>query len=108
MNHVKLANKTGLLKGFFFSGCTDRADNPYGPWMDKHMPPKKIIESDYLDDDSLLGVHEISEIVQALDSSVYLGLKVHSLSESKNLTESVGLNIDTLKALFAAAKGIVC
>jgi hypothetical protein len=36
---LKLAKAANLLKGFFFSGCTDDPRNAYGAWKDTHMPP---------------------------------------------------------------------
>ena len=104
LTHIKRAKEANLLKGFFFSGCTDKADSAYGSWKDSHMPPKNDIESNYLSADSLLSHDEIANTFSLLETESYLGVKVLDPSIIKTLNQSIGLTIDTLKALEYAAQ----
>ncbi len=97
--HLKMANDAKLLKGYFFSGCTDQETSAYGAWKDTHMPPTAIIDSRYLDQDSLLGHHEIQQTIEQLHPSTYLGVKVFNPSQEKKLEAAIHLNTDTIDAI---------
>ncbi len=99
LQHIKMAKAAKLLKGFFFSGCTDDPSSDYGAWKDLHIPPKNIIKSKYLREESLLGAEEIQQTFSLLDPDMYLGIKVLDAAKQKTLEKSVGLNIDTIRAL---------
>lgn len=99
LKHIAMAKKSGLLKGFFFSGCTDKTDSDYGAWKDTHMPPQNIINGDYLNDDSILGRQEIQAALNSLGKEIYLGIKVFDPDSSKNIKKSIGLNMETIRAL---------
>lgn len=107
LQHIKLASQSGLLKGFFFSGCGKNEHNPYGSWSDTHMPPKNFIKSDYLEPDSLLGDEEIRESLKLLNNIEYLGVKVLNPAKQPSLTQSVGLNLATIEALECVSSSIV-
>jgi len=97
--HISMAKEANLLKGFFFSGCTSSPENTYGAWKDTHMPPQQIVDSPYLDQDSLLGHSEIKNTFALLASEHYLGIKVLDTSLEKTLDKAVGLNLSTIQAL---------
>lgn len=99
IEHIELAIKRGLLKGFFFSGCTDNNDNSYGQWKDTHMPPQSFISSQYLEKTSLLGYEEIQKILATLPPQVYLGVKVSNQATPACMKRLIGLNIETIDAI---------
>lgn len=99
LEHIKMTNAAHLLKGFFFSGCTDDVSSESGAWKDVHMPPKAIISSPYLQPESLMGAKEIRQTFSLLDDDVYLGIKVLDGAREKTLERSIGLTVDTIKAL---------
>jgi hypothetical protein len=39
LEHISSALMAGLLRGFMYSGCTDRPDGRGGAWADFHLPP---------------------------------------------------------------------
>ncbi|OGT52647.1 MAG: hypothetical protein A3F17_07895 [Gammaproteobacteria bacterium RIFCSPHIGHO2_12_FULL_41_15] len=104
LKHIKMAKKAGLLKGFFFSGCTDQITSSYGEWKDTHMPPKNFTAGNYLENDSLLGKPEIVESLNNLEKDVYLGIKVYNPDPAKPLEKAIGLNIETIKAISEAVQ----
>lgn len=102
LRHIKMAIQKNLLRGFFFSGCSDNPLSDYGQWKDTHMPPQKILDSEALRDDSLLGYTEIKESLSLLkqySSQIYYGVKVLDPSSDNNLKKKISLNIDTLNAI---------
>ncbi len=102
LQHIEMAIKSGLLQGFFFSGCTDNKNNEYGYWKDTHMPPKNFIHGEYLQDDSLLGKDEITQSLRALsgcNNPLYMGVKVHDPSHFRVMAKRVGLNLETIHAV---------
>ncbi len=99
LKHIQLAMKNNLLKGFFFSGCTNNIESKYGSWKDTHMPPKKIIKGLYLEEDSLLGYQEIRKTLEWLNKNIYFGIKVLNPEKKHCIKKSVGLNIETIEAI---------
>lgn len=99
LKHVDLAQTADLLKGYFFSGCTDNSNSVYSAWKDSHMPTKKVIASEFLDDDSMLGEAEIAAVCKRLNKAVYLGVKVQNMQKPKTVERGVGLSIDTMRAI---------
>lgn len=102
LKHIEMAQKAGLLKGFFFSGCTDILGNHYGFWKDTHMPPKNFIEGDFLPVDSLLDKAAIKSTLHALaneEKAFYYGIKVADCSQSNEVAKKIGLNLETIKAI---------
>ena len=107
--HLSMAQQSGLLRGFFFSGCTDQVGSDYGLWRDTHMPPENFIQGKYLDNDSLLGVTAIQEILRALfvnDDKVYLGIKVRAMKGAGEVDRAVGMNLETLSAIQQVARSL--
>ena len=101
LRHIELTQHAALLRGFFFSGCTDNPESDYGCWKDTHIPPKNFIESEYLRNESLLGAKEIKQVLNVLDREIYYGIKILDQAKLKKLTQSIGLNIDTIRAINA-------
>lgn len=99
IKHIQMAKQADLLRGFFFSGCTDDSNSEYGAWKDTHTPVQNFIESAYLPTKSLLGANEIQQVLSLLNDEIYLGVKVSDLSKEKNIKRSVGLNIDSIRAI---------
>jgi len=99
IKHIQMAKQAGLLRGFFFSGCIDHSESDYGLWKDTHMPIQNFIESNYLPKESLLGAQEIQQTMSLLDDSIYLGIKVSNLKIKKDVETSIGLNIDSMRAI---------
>lgn len=100
IKHISMAKEAHLLRGFFFSGCTDQMNHPYGIWKDTHMPPNnKLLDGRYLENASLLGLQEMKAVFELLDKSVYLGVKVSDANLGKSLEKSIGLNLETIKML---------
>lgn len=99
IKHIQMAKQANLLRGFFFSGCTDNPTSEYGLWKDTHIPIQNFIESAYLPIESLLVSNEIRQVFNLLDDKIYLGIKVSNLTQQKSLERSVGLNIDSIRAI---------
>lgn len=102
LKHIQEAQKAHLLQGFFFSGCTDKANSVYGVWKDTHMPPQNSINGKYLDNDSLLGAIEIQKTLNALSQTsmpLYLGVKVSDRSLAKEISLKTGLNQETITVI---------
>lgn len=100
LNHINLTKKHDLLKGFVFSGCTDQSNSPYGAWKDTHIPPKKLINSQYLREESLLGKEEILQVFNLINNQdIYLGIKVLDPSSMRDVDRSIGLNLETLSSI---------
>jgi hypothetical protein len=106
IKHIELAIKHDLLKGFFFSSCTDNNESTYGYWKDTHMPPQPFISSQYLEKTSLLGYEEIQKALTILPPQVYLGVKVSNQAIHTCMKRSVGLNIETIDAIEHVANTI--
>lgn len=104
LSHIHMAKASNLLKGFFFSGCTDIPDSHYGAWKDTHMPPNHVVSNRHLIQESLLGQDEISKTFALLERDHYLGVKVLNPSQKKTLEKSIGLNFDTIDALEFVSK----
>ena len=43
LQHVRLANEAGVLRGMMFSGCSDHGDSRGGAWADVHIPPASLL-----------------------------------------------------------------
>lgn len=99
ISHINQAKNSNLLKGFFFSGCTNNPQSSYGYWKDTHMPPKNFINGNYLQNDSMLGKEEIRDTLKELNERIYLGIKVSNRFEESNIKTSVELNLETIKAI---------
>lgn len=100
LEHILTAQKNNLLKGFFFSSCTNNEKSKYGDWKDTHMPPKNFIkDTSYLAEDSLLGYEEIKNVLLLLDNKVYFGIKVLNPDSEVSVSKSIGLNFETIAAV---------
>ncbi len=102
LGHLARTRSAGLLRGLFFSGCTDHPNSPYGAWRDTHMPPRPYPGSRHLAEESLLGDAEIGDALaeaQACDAPVYLGAKVLDPARPGSLERSLGLNLETVSAV---------
>lgn len=91
--------KANLLRGYVFSGCTDKASGFYANWQDRHMPPASVEKS------SLLTREQIKIIFDELKpklAEIYLGIKVHGPAEQASLEKSCDMNFQTLAELNAA------
>lgn len=92
--HIALAAKANLLKGFFFSGCTDQENNPYGQWRDTHMPPGL--------EGCLLTKAEIEKTLKQLEQvnpEVYYGVKVSDKVSGGELADRVNLINQIIKLM---------
>lgn len=100
LQHLTQAMAAKLLRGFYFSGCTN-LESSYGVWQDSHMPPKALPEQHYLPKTGLLDTPVISEIWQQLKDyqSCYLGIKVTNRGEPDSLERSIGLIQESIAAL---------
>lgn len=85
--------KTKLLRGYFFSGCTNVTTGLYANWQDRHMPPQNI------EKDSLLTREQIQLILPNLPAEIYLGIKVHDPAEEVGLVKSIDMVKKTLEEL---------
>ena len=104
LQHIQMAKEKKLLKGFFFSGCTDDANSAYGAWKDTHVPPNHVVENQYLVEESVLGQDEILTTYSLLEEDTYMGVKVSNVSSKKTLEQSIGLNLETLEAIAFSIK----
>ena len=105
LKHIQLCLKEKLLKGFFYSGCSDQACSQYGAWKDTHMPPKNDIQSEYLPNDSLLGANEIKAVknlLKPIKDELYYGVKVLDLPDNSSLVKKIGLNLESIRAIETA------
>ncbi len=100
IHHIKAVAEAKLLKGFFFSGCTENASSPYGAWKDTHIPPQNFMDGQYLQNDSLLGAPEIREVLKLLNEhEVFLGVKILDPHPKRDLDRLAGLNLETIAAI---------
>lgn len=107
IKHLHAAIDKRRLKGFVFSGCTNKIENSYGFWKDTHMPPKNFINGRYLDNNSLLGATEIMDVMELLDDHklhIYFGIKVYDPINDGDFYKKVGLNIETIDAIESVCK----
>lgn len=96
LKHLQQVLAANLLRGYFFSGCTDKSSGLYANWQDKHMPPAAI------EKDSLLTREQIEIIFAALQpniSEIYLGVKVHDPSGVSDLKKSIMMSLRSMEAL---------
>lgn len=96
LKQLRQVLKADLLRGYFFSGCTDKPSGVYANWQDKHMPPAAI------EPGSLLTHEQIKIILDELRpklTEIYLGIKVHDPSGSNDLAKSITMNIRTIQEI---------
>lgn len=107
--HLRRAREARLLRGVFFSGCTDLAGSPYGAWKDTHIPPQGYPGSRYLAEGSLLGGAEIRHAmdeISACTDPVYLGIKVLDPVKPASRARSTGMNLESISAIHRALNPI--
>lgn len=77
LDHIKACKSKNLLRGFIFSGTTDKKDSPYEYFGDKHAPAPTPHNGEILVPESLMTEAEIKKSLALLpDTLHYLGLKV--------------------------------
>tara|TARA_A100000171_G_scaffold47768_1_gene54298 strand:- start:10895 stop:11884 length:990 start_codon:yes stop_codon:yes gene_type:complete len=109
LHHIKIAKQADLLRGFFFSGCTDAPESRYGCWQDTHMPPFNPHQGPFLSNKSLLGKTEIREVLLALNdvkTPIYIGIKVSDRPPSKSVPYKRDLNLKTIGTINHVKKSI--
>lgn len=90
--HIRAAQRRGLLKSLFFSGCT-ADDDLYGAWNDRHAPMSRALMSEG-PAGSLLGPEEVRASLEALrpGSVDIVGIKFQILpAESSVMRRLVAL-----------------
>ncbi len=95
--HLKLAKQHNVLKGFFFSGCTDDQSSEYGYWKDSHMPLKSKHDKRF--EASLLDASLAKQIFSLLDNDVYCGIKVSNLGKTVSAATAIKLLQNSIAAL---------
>ena len=100
LQHIRLAKQNNLLKGLFFSGCSDK-ESPWGIWKDTHMPPLKTGSNRYFADESLMSRDKIKETLMEseADKLDYLGIKLLDALPDSSVKRRVGINQETLKLI---------
>lgn len=96
LKHLQQVLEANLLRGYFFSGCTNKTSGFYANWQDKHMPPAAV------EKDSLLTSKEIKIIFDELKpvlNQIYFGIKVHGPLQGR-LEESVNMVLRSLEEIY--------
>jgi len=88
-----------LLKGYFYSGCTDKVNSDYGAWQDTHMPPRSHSNSRFLESASLLNQTEISKTLKEIPKEAFVGVKLLNPYRVKTIESSVGMNAETIQMI---------
>ncbi|WP_078086102.1 DUF4862 family protein [Microbulbifer mangrovi] len=100
LEHLRQARAAGMLRGFMFSGISDK-ETPYGVWRDSHMPPTEIFKGGNFEPASLLTKEQMAlslELAnwQQLD---FLGVKIGLRPMDASVETRVAYNRDTLAAI---------
>jgi hypothetical protein len=102
LRHIETLRAEGLLAGVIFSGTTN-ADGPYGPWLDRHVPPAPLpSRSGVLPAESLMTVEEIRRCLKAAGTISYTGAKVMLWPKGAVLEARLELVRETIEVLEAA------
>lgn len=100
LEHLRQARAAGLLRGFMFSGISDK-ETPYGVWRDSHMPPAEIFKGGNFERASLLtrAQMELSLELANWQQLDFLGVKIGLRPTDASVETRVAYNRDTLAAI---------
>jgi len=99
VEHIRVAKKSGLLRGLMFSGVSKAG--PYGVWSDTHAPPREVILDDTYNDGLLLDHRRIASCLNEIgdDPIGYIGIKIGAQPDNISIAERCRLNAESLLEL---------
>lgn len=86
--HLRAAEKAGVLRGFFLSSVAVQ-DPLYGAWLDNHAPMQDVGEGAWLPQNSLLTPDVLRDALKAAHEATEWGLKIQPFPVSLSLTERI-------------------
>ena len=100
VEHIRMAKKSGFLRGLMFSGVSAKP-SPYGVWMDTHAPPREIALEDSSGEGWLLDRRAMARCISEVgDYSIsYIGIKIGAKPDDLSIVERCRLNAESLLQL---------
>jgi hypothetical protein len=109
LDHVIAASRSGLLRGYTFSG-TAGTDNEYGvAWLDSHLPFANTVNADYQESASGMTTARAAQVLPYLGDCEFVAIKTNWPSKRTDPLEraaSVAANFDTLVALLRSSPAL--